>query len=132
MLITVIISNNNSNNSNNVDLQTEQHHRKKKYALTFSHFFVFPSTTFVIVRQPVLLRLSFYHFMHRLDFVLSWNCISTISTIVSLQSFSLFYNLIASYYTKGKWQWRQGYLFCVESYHFDKKMFPYICLFFSS
>ena len=29
------------------------------------------------------------------------------------------YNLIASYYTKGKWQWRQGYLFCSELYHFD-------------
>ena len=31
--------------------------------------------------------------------------------------------LITSYYTKGEWQWRQGYLFCFESDHFDKKNF---------
>ena len=30
----------------------------------------------------------------------------------------IFYDLIASYYAKGKWQWRQGYSFCFESYHF--------------
>ena len=47
----------------------------------------------------------------------------------TLEPFSLFYYLIASYYTKGKWQWRQGYLFCFESYHFDQKIFLY--LFFS-
>ena len=33
------------------------------YAQTFSHSFVFPSTTCVIVPYPVLLRLSFYHFI---------------------------------------------------------------------
>ena len=49
----------------------------------------------------------------------------------SLEPFWLFYDQIASYYTKAKWQWRKGYLFCFESYHFDKKMFLYICLFFS-
>ena len=50
---------------------------------------------------------------------------------LSLESFWCFYDLIASYYTKGKWQRRKGYLFCLESYYFDKKMFLYICLFFS-
>ena len=67
-------------------------------------------------------------------FLLSFLCIVWISFCPgtsSLEPFSLFYDLIASYYTKGKWQWRQGYLFCFESYHFDKKMFLYICLFFS-
>ena len=59
---------------------------------------------------------------HRLDFVFYHET-------SSLEPFSLFYDLIGSYYTKGKWQWRQGYLFCFESYHFDKKMFLYICLF---
>ena len=49
----------------------------------------------------------------------------------SLESFLLFYYLIESYYTKEKWQWRQGYLFWFESYHFDEKMFLYICLLFS-
>ena len=48
-----------------------------------------------------------------------------------LQNHFHFYDLIASRYTKGKWQWRQGYLFCLQSYHFDKKMFLYICLFLS-
>ena len=43
----------------------------------------------------------------------------------SLQPFSLFYDLIASYYTKGKWQWRQGYLFCFQSCHFDKGFFKF-------
>ena len=32
----------------------------------------------------------------------------------SLATFSLFYDLIASHYTKGKWHWRRGYLFCFE------------------
>ena len=67
-------------------------------------------------------------------FLLSFLCIVWISFYPgtsSLEPFSLFYDLIASYYTKGKWQWRQGYLFCFESYHFDKKMFLYICLFSS-
>ena len=65
--------------------------------------------------------------------LLSFLCIIWISFYPgssSLEPFSLFYDLIASYYTKGKWQWKEGYLFCFESYHFDKKMFPYICLFF--
>ena len=44
----------------------------------------------------------------------------------SLEPFSLFYDLIASYYTKGKWQWRQDYLFWFQPYHFDKKMFLYL------
>ena len=71
---------------------------------------------------------SYYHFfriaqLHRFDFVLSWNFIS--------RAFSLFYDLIASYYTKWKWQWRQGYLFCFVSYYFDKEMILYICLFLS-
>ena len=57
----------------------------------------------------------------------SW--ISFYLEISSLEPFSLFYDLIASYYTKGKWQWGQGFLFCFEWYHFDKKMFFYICLF---
>ena len=67
-------------------------------------------------------------------FLLSFLCIVWISfcpRTSSLEPFWLFYDLIASYYTKGKWQWRKGYLFCFESYHFDKKMFLYICLFFS-
>ena len=38
--------------------------------------------------------------------------------ILKLHLFSIFYDLIASYYAKGKWQWRQGYSFCFESYHF--------------
>ena len=50
----------------------------------------------------------------------------------SLEPFSLFYDLIASYYTKGKWQWRQDYLFWFQPYHFDKKMFLYLCLFLST
>ena len=65
-------------------------------------------------------------------FLLSFLCIVWISFChgtSSLDPFSLFYDLIASYYTKGKWQWRQGYLFCFESYHFDKKMFLYISFF---
>ena len=41
----------------------------------------------------------------------------------SLEPFSLFYDLIATYYTKRKWQWRQDYVFCLESFHFDKTMF---------
>ena len=41
----------------------------------------------------------------------------------SLEPFSLFYNLIVTYYTKRKWQWRQDYVFCLESYHFDKTIF---------
>ena len=63
-------------------------------------------------------------------FLLSILCIVWISFYPgtsSLEPCSLFYDLIASYYTKGKLQWRQGYLFCFESYHFDKKMFFYIC-----
>ena len=56
---------------------------------------------------------------HRLDFVFYHET-------SSLEPFSLFYDLIASYYTKGKCQLGQGYLFCFESYHFDKKMFSYI------
>ena len=54
----------------------------------------------------------------------SW--ISFYLEISSLEPFSLFHDLIASHYTKGKCQWGQGYLFCFESYHFDKKMFFYI------
>ena len=71
---------------------------------------------------------------NRSAFLLSFLCIVWISFYPgtsSLEPFSLFYDLIASYYTKGKWQWRQGYLFCFESYHFDKKMFLCICLFSS-
>ena len=49
----------------------------------------------------------------------------------SVEPFWLFYDLTAFNYTKGKWQWRKGYLFCFESYHFDKKMFLCICFFFS-
>ena len=67
-------------------------------------------------------------------FLLSFLCIVWISFYPgtsSLEPFPFFYDLIASYYTKGKWQWRKGYLFCFESYHFDCKMFLYICLFFS-
>ena len=44
-------------------------------------------------------------------FLLSFLCIVWISFYPgtsSLEPFSLFYDLIASYYTKGKWQWRQG------------------------
>ena len=66
--------------------------------------------------------------------LLSFLCIVWISFYPgtsSLEPFPFFYDLIASYYTKGKWQWRKGYLFCFESYHFDCKMFLYICLFFS-
>ena len=45
-------------------------------------------------------------------FLLSFLCIAWISFYPgtsSLEPFSLFYNLIASYYTKGKWQWRKVY-----------------------
>ena len=45
-------------------------------------------------------------------FLLSFLCIVWISFYPgtsSLEPFSLFYNLIASYYTKGKWQWRKVY-----------------------
>ena len=59
-------------------------------------------------------------------FLLSFLCIVWISFYPgtsSLEPFLLFYDLIASYYTKRKWQWRQGYSFCFESYHFDKKIF---------
>ena len=41
----------------------------------------------------------------------------------SLEPFSLCYGLIASYYRKGKQQWRQGYLFCFKSYHLRRKCF---------
>ena len=63
-------------------------------------------------------------------FLLSFLCIVWISFYPgtsSLEPFSFFYDLIASYYRKGKWQCRQGYLFCFESYHFDKKIFLDIC-----
>ena len=50
---------------------------------------------------------------YRFDFVLSWNFISR--TILT------FYDLVESYNTNEKWQWRQGYLFCFESYYSDKK-----------
>ena len=57
-------------------------------------------------------------------FLLSFLCIVLISFYpgtLSLEPFPIFYGVIASYYTKRKWQWRQGYLFCFESHHFDKK-----------
>ena len=64
----------------------------------------------------------FPFFYNSSAFLLSFSCIVWISFYPgtsSLEPFSLFYDLIASYYTKGKWQWRQGYLFCFESHHFD-------------
>ena len=73
---------------------------------------------FLYNRSALLLSFFSIAQSHRLNLVLSWNLISrTIFT---------FYDLIASYYIKGKWQWRQGYLFCFESNYFDKKMFLYI------
>ena len=71
---------------------------------------------------------SYYHFFASHSRIV-W--ISFYLETSSLEPFSLFNDLIAFYYTKGKWQWRQGYLVCLESYHFDKKMFLYICLFLS-
>ena len=50
--------------------------------------------------------------------LLSFLCILWISFYPGtsfLEPFSLFYDLISSYYTKGKWQWRQGYLFCFSA-----------------
>ena len=41
----------------------------------------------------------------------------------SLETFSLFYDLTASYYTKGKWQWRQGYLFAFSHIILIRKCF---------
>ena len=71
---------------------------------------------------------SYYHFFaSHSRIVWIWFYLET----SSLEPFSLFYDLIAPDYTKEKWQCRQGYLFCFESYHFDKKMFLYICLFLS-
>ena len=67
-------------------------------------------------------------------FLLSLLCIVWVSFYPgtsSLEPFSLFYDLIASYYTKGKWQRRQGYLLCFKSYHFDKKCFFTSAYFFS-
>ena len=77
-------------------------------------------------------RCSFLH--NSSAFLLSFLCIVWIlfyPGTSSLEPFLLCYDLIASYYTKGIYQWRQGYLFCFEWLHFDKKMFLYICLFFS-
>ena len=74
------------------------------------------------------------HFLYISAFLLSFLSIVWILFYPGtsfLEPFSLCYDLIASYYTKGKRQCRQGYLFCFESCHFDKKMFLYICLFFS-
>ena len=58
-------------------------------------------------------------------------CISFYIETFSLAPFSLFYDLIASFYTEGKWQWWQGYLFSFEKYHFYNKIFLYICLLLS-
>ena len=41
----------------------------------------------------------------------------------SLTPFSLFYDLIASCYTKRKWQWRQGYLSCFNHIILIRKCF---------
>ena len=71
---------------------------------------------------------SYYHFLASHSRIV-W--ISFYLETSSLEPFSLFYDLIASYYTKGKWQWRQGHLFCFESYHFDKNFFLCFCLLFS-
>ena len=65
--------------------------------------------------------------------LLSFLCIVWISFYPgtsSLEPLSLFYDLIASYYTKGKWQQRQAYLFCFESYHVDKNFFSLHLLIF--
>ena len=70
---------------------------------------------------------SYYHFFAS-NILIVW--ISFYLETSSLESFSIFYDLIASFYRKGKWQWRQGCSFCFKSYHFDEKMFLYIFLFF--
>ena len=52
---------------------------------------------------------SYYHFFTSQSHII-W--ISFYLETSSLEPFSLFYDLIASDYTKGEWQWRQDYLFC--------------------